>query len=90
MYQSYSYSNQSTFFQKLRSFDYILIISILLVGAISTFAMYSTDGGEILYHTKSHIIRFSVFFIMMILISFINIKIWHSIGYFFYLIVLGL
>ena len=90
MYQRYSYSNQITFFQKLRSFDYILIITILLVGIISTFAIYSTDGGEILYHTKSHLIRFSVFFVMMILISFINIKVWHSIGYFFYIIILGL
>ncbi|GIS77125.1 MAG: hypothetical protein CM1200mP13_04840 [Candidatus Pelagibacterales bacterium] len=52
--------------------------------------MYSTDGGELLYHSESHIIRFIVFFIMMIFISFINIKTWHSFGYLFYLIVLGL
>ena len=85
-----SLSNQSTFFQKLRSLDYILLLCILVLGIISSFAMYSTDGGELLYHSESHIIRFVVFFIMMIFLSFINIKTWHTFGYLFYLIVLGL
>ena len=58
------YSSQYTFFDKLKSLDYILILLILLLGAISIFAMYSTDGGKILYHTKSHFIRFGVFFCM--------------------------
>ena len=90
MYQNYSISEKSTFFQKLRSIDYILIISLFLVGIISIFAMYSTDGGEILYHTKNHAYRFLSFFIMMIVISFFNIKFWHATGYAFYIIVLGL
>ena len=85
-----SLSNQSTFFQKLRSLDYVMLLCILVLGIISSFAMYSTDGGELLYHSESHIIRFIVFFIMMIFISFINIKTWHTFGYLFYLIVLGL
>ena len=87
MIQRFTYSDQITFFQKLRSIDYLLLFSIFLIGIISCFAMYSTDGGEILYHTQSHIIRFLVFFFMMILISFINIKIWHATGYLFYIIV---
>ncbi len=90
MMQKYSYSDQLTFFQKLRSIDYYLLISILLIGIISCFAMYSTDGGQLLYHTKSHIMRFVIFFIMMIFISFINIKYWHATGYIFYIIILGL
>ena len=83
-------SEQSTFFQKLRSLDYIMLFCILLLGIISSFAMYSTDGGELLYHSESHIIRFTIFFTMMIFISFINIKTWHTFGYLFYAIVLGL
>ena len=63
-------NNQLTFFQKLRNFDYILLICILLLGIISSFTMYSTDNGEILFHTKSHISKFSIFFIMMIFLSF--------------------
>ncbi len=90
MFIESSLSNNSTFFQKLKSLDYILIVCVLLLGFISSIAMYSTDGGEILYHTESHIIRFFVFFTMMIFISFINIKTWHTFGYFFYIIVLGL
>ncbi len=90
MFIQSSISDKSTFFQKLRSLDYILIFCILLLGLISSIAMYSTDGGELLYHTESHIIRFCVFFTMMIFISFINIKTWHSFGYLFYIMVLGL
>ncbi len=61
MFQQSSYTDQLTFFQKLRSFDYILLVCILIIGIISCFSMYSTDGGDLLYHSKSHIIRFGVF-----------------------------
>jgi len=90
MLQRYSFSNESSFLQKLKSFDFVLLICILIVGIISSFSMYSTDGGEFLYHTKSHIIRFSVFFIMMIFLSFINIRYWHATGYVFYFFILAL
>ena len=90
MYIQSSLSDRSTFFQKLRSLDYIMLFCILILGIISSFAMYSTDGGELLYHSESHIIRFVVFFTMMILISFVNIKTWHTFGYLFYLVVLAL
>ena len=90
MYIQSSLSDRSTFFQKLRSLDYIMLLCILILGIISSFAMYSTDGGELLYHSESHIIRFVIFFTMMILISFVNIKTWHTFGYLFYLVVLTL
>ena len=83
-------SNQSTFLQKIKSIDYILLLCVLVIGVISGFAMYISDGGELLYHTKSHLIRFSVFFLMMFFLSFINIKTWHKTGYLFYIIVLML
>ncbi len=89
MFKETALSGQTTFFQKLRSLDYILITCILLLGVISSLSMYSTDGGNLLYHTKSHIIRFIIFFSMMLIISFIDIRFWHSTGYLFYLIVLG-
>ncbi len=90
MFLQSSLSDKSTFFQKLRSLDYVMLITILIIGIISSFAMYSTDGGELRYHSESHIVRFVVFFTMMIFISFINIKTWHTLGYLFYIIVLGL
>ena len=88
MFEQSSYTEQISFFKKLRSFDYILLICIISIGIISIFSMYSTDGGELLHHSKSHIIRFVVFFSMMIGLSFLNIRFWHSTGYLFYIIVL--
>ena len=88
MFIQSSLSNQSTFFQKIRSIDYLLIFTVIAIGVISCFAMYSTDGGELNYHTKNHH-RLGLFF-SYDFISFINIKTWHSLGYLFYLVVLGL
>ena len=75
-------------FQKLRNFDFVLLFCILLLGIISAFAMYSTDGGEILFHSKSHITKFLIFFPMMIIFSFFDIKFWHYFAYLFYIIIL--
>jgi rod shape determining protein RodA len=83
----YSLSNnpQLTFFQKVKNFDFILLFCILLLGIISAFSMYSTDGGDILFHSRSHINKFLIFFPMMIVISLINIRVWHYFAYAFYL-----
>ena len=83
-------TNRINFFQKFRNYDYILLFCILLLGFISLATMYSTDGGEILFHTKSHFTKLVVFTIMMLIMSFINIKYWFSIGYLSYLAVIGL
>jgi rod shape determining protein RodA len=82
------FNRRLSFFQKLKNFDYILLICILLLGTISAFAMYSTDGGEILFHTKSHIFKFLIFFPIMIILSFFDIRIWHYFAYLFYAIIL--
>ena len=89
MYQHARFtSNQFGFFQKFKNFDYLLLVCILLLGFISLATMYSTDGGKVLFHTKSHFIKLIFFTIMMIVISFINIKFWFSIGYLTYLLVI--
>ncbi len=89
MFQQSSYSEKLTFFQKLRSFDFILIFCVLILGIISNLSMYSTDGGEFLYHSRSHLLRFVVFFTMMLFLSFFSLRFWHSTAYLFYIIVLG-
>ena len=63
MLESGSIYSQLSFRDKILSLDYVLVCSILLLGIISMFAMYSTDNGNFNYHTKSHISRFVVFFI---------------------------
>ena len=83
-------TNRLNFFQKFKNFDYILLFCILLLGFISLATMYSTDGGEVLFHTRSHFTKLVVFTIMMLIMSFINIKYWFSIGYLSYLAVIGL
>ncbi len=83
-------SNNFSFFQKFKNFDYILLFCILLLGFISLATMYSTDGGKILFHTKSHFVKLIVFTLMMLIFSFINIKYWFSIGYISYLLIIGL
>jgi len=88
MLRQSSYTDQLTFFQKLRSFDFILLLCILILGIISNLSMYSTDGGQFLYHSKSHFIRFVVFFAMMFFLSFLSLRFWHASAYFFYVIVL--
>ena len=74
-------------FKKIRNFDFILLFCILLLGFISFATMYSTDGGEVLFHTKSHFVKFVIFTILMLLVSLLNIKFWFSIGYLTYILI---
>ena len=78
MFQPRSIQTSLSFRDKIYSLDYILIFSVLFIGIASMFAMYSTDGGEFNYHTKSHIIRFLVFFSLFLVISFFQIRFWHQ------------
>ena len=88
MFQQTRLNSELTFFQKVKSLDYVLLFCILLLSIISVFVMYSTDGGQILYHTKSHFIKLLIFFPLMLVISFFNIKFWHIFSYLFYFIII--
>ena len=88
MYIHNKLTNRNNFLQKFRDLDFILLACILILGFISLATMYSTDGGEILFHTKSHFTKFIVFTSLMLLISFLNIRFWFSIGYLTYVIVI--
>ena len=86
MYLHNRIKNNNIIFEKIKNFDFVLLFCILLLGFISLATMYSTDGGKILFHTKSHFSKFIIFIFLMLLISFLNIKIWFSLGYLAYLI----
>ena len=73
---------------KIFAFDFTLFFLILLLGIISLFAMYSSERGNFSYHTQSHLYRFSIFFLLFIIISFIRIQFWYKSAYLFYFIVL--
>ena len=79
---------KNNLFQKIKRLDLILLVCILLLGFISLATMYSTDGGEVLFHTRSHLIKFVIFTSLMLLISFLNIRFWFSTGYVIYIIII--
>ena len=85
MYQPRSIQSSMALRDRILSIDYILVVSILVLGIISMFAMYSTDGGEFKYHTNSHILRFCVFFALFFLVSLIQIRFWHDQSYLIYI-----
>jgi len=88
MFRPGSIQSHLTLTDKIRSLDLILFFSILILGIISFFVMYSTDSGEFAYHTKSHIVRFFAFFILFIVVSFLKLNFWYNSSTFFYLGVL--
>jgi len=73
---------------KIFAFDFTLFFLILLLGIISLVAMYSSERGNFSYYTQSHLYRFSIFFLLFIIISFIRIQFWYKSAYLFYFIVL--
>ena len=88
MYQHSRLNSDLNFFQKIKNLDFILLFCIIILSTVSFFMMYSTDGGVLLYHSKSHLIKLITFFILMLVISFLNIKFWHLISYFLYGIII--
>ena len=79
-----------TFFEKLKSVDYFLILIVMLIGAISVFAIYSTESGEFSFYTKNHLLRLIVFFGMFLVLSFVRITFWYKNAYIFYVFCISL
>ena len=84
------YKGNLSFRDKVMSLDFTLIFLILILGAISFFAMYSSEQGKIGYYTLSHIYRFSIFFMVFLIVSFFSTQFWYKSSYLFYFIVLVL
>jgi rod shape determining protein RodA len=79
-----------TFFEKLKSVDYFLILIVMLIGVVSVFAIYSTESGEFSFYTKNHLLRLIVFFGMFLMLSFVRITFWYKNAYFFYILCVSL
>ena len=90
MKNDYYYGGVLNFKDKVLSLDFKLIFLILLLGIISFFAMYSTEGGNFDYYTQSHVYRFCVFFSIFLVLSFVKIQFWDKSAYIFYIIALAL
>ena len=88
MTRNYFQKDNLSLKDKIFAFDFTLFFLILLLGTISLFAMYSSERGNFSYHTQSHLYRFSIFFLLFIIISFFRIQFWYKSAYLFYFIVL--
>ena len=86
--ENYFQKSNLRFADKILAFDFKLVFLILLLGIISLFAMYSSERGNVSYYTQSHLYRFSIFFLLFIIISFFKIQFWYKSAYLFYFIVL--
>ena len=86
--------NRSTFYSpfslkdKFFNLDLTLFFSILILGVISIFAQFSSSGGNFDYYSKSHTIRFCIFFVLFLAVAFTPIKFWHGSSFFIFFILL--
>jgi len=86
--------SRSTFYspfsirEKLYNLDYILLFSILLLGIISIFTQFSSSGGIFDHYSKSHAIRFCIFFIFFLAVSCTQIRFWNDSSVLIYFILL--
>ena len=88
MFQHDRLNNEITFFQKVKELDYLLIVCVIILSIVSLFVMYSTDGGEILFHTRNHFYKLVTFFPLMIILAFFSLRFWHNLSYIIYLSVI--
>ena len=61
-------------FYKIKKINLLFIFIIILLSLIGTAALYSAAAGNFDLWAKKHIIRFVIFFILLLLISLIDIK----------------
>ena len=90
MIKQHIHKDNLSFRDKILALDFSLIFLILLLGVISFFAMYSTEQGKLGYYTENHLYRFSIFFIVFIIVSFFRIQFWYNSAYLFYFAILVL
>ena len=88
MTKNYFQQRNQSISDKILAFDFQLLLLILALGTISILAMYSSEMGHFSYYTQSHLYRFSIFFLIFIIISFFRIQFWYKSAYLFYFLVL--
>ena len=69
------------FVKKLAKLNFLFLFIIMLLSIIGFFALYSAANGDLEPWAKKHIIRFCISFILLIIISIIDIKIFYKHAY---------
>ena len=75
-------------FAKLNKLNYLFLFIIILLSFIGFAALFSASNGDLEPWAKKHIIRFAIFFILLIIIALIDIKIWYNNAYTIFLLCL--
>ena len=89
LYNRSSFHRPFSLKDKFFNLDLTLMFSIMLLGVISIFAQFSSSGGSFDYYSKSHALRFVIFFILFLVVSFTPISFWHSTStYIFFILVI--
>jgi len=90
LYNRSSFQSSFSLREKFFNLDLVLLFSILLLGIISIFAQFSSSGGIFDYYSKSHALRFSVFFLFFLGVSFTPIRFWHNSSFLLFLSLVGM
>ena len=73
-------------FQKIKNLNYLLIFILILLSFIGAAGLYSAADGSYQPWASKHLIRFYVFLLMAIVISFIDLKIIYKYSYLFFIL----
>ena len=71
---------------KIKKINFFFLFIIILLAFIGFAAQYSAAGGSVDPWAKKHIIRFSIFFIILIFIGLFDIKIYYKYAYLLFFI----
>ena len=67
--------------EKIKNLNYLLIFLLILISFIGAAGLYSAADGSYQPWASRHLVRFYVFLLMAIVISFIDIKIIYKYSY---------
>ena len=73
-------------FEKIKNLNYLLIFLLILLSFIGAAGLYSAADGSYQPWASKHLIRFYIFLLMAIAISFIDIKIIYRYSYLLFII----
>lgn len=79
---------KKSIYYRLLSLNWALILLILIMSLIGFSALYSAADANLKPWAFKQIIRFVIFFPVMLVIAIIDIKFWHKVSYLFYFAVL--
>jgi len=76
-----NYATNRSLFGKMAEINWLLPVSILLVGMIGVATIYSATGGGWDLGAKQHFVRLMVGLLFMLLIALTDIRVWYAMAY---------